>query len=119
MNEKFVLLTDDCSDYTDVQSKDIIRVRGGLKPSSEKIKWYTPQSTMPEYYSKWQEYHRMDLTDGKSANDEVLDDGKYNPGTKYVMYGSLKNETIRGKYWISIQKQKITNKRINTYILCV
>lgn len=95
MNEKFVLLTDDCSDYTDVQSKDIIRVRGGLKPSSEKIKWYTPQSTMPEYYSKWQEYHRMDLTDGKSANDEVLDDGKYNPGTKYVMYGSLKNETIR------------------------
>ena len=55
MNEKFVLLTDDCSDYTDVQSKDIIRVRGGLKPSSEKIKWYTPQSTMPEYYSKWQE----------------------------------------------------------------
>ena len=33
MNEKFVLLTDDCSDYTDVQSKDIIRVRGELKPS--------------------------------------------------------------------------------------
>lgn len=95
MEERFVLLTDDCSNYTNVQAKEIERVRGGLKPSSEKIKWYTPPSLYPEYYSKWQEYDRMDLTDGKSNNDEVLDDGKYNPGTRYVMYSTLKDTTIR------------------------
>lgn len=95
MDEKFVLLTDDCSNYTNVQAKEIERVRGGLKPSCSKIKWYTPPSAFPEYYSKWQEYDRMDLTDGKPNNDEVLDDGKYNPGTRYVMYSSLKDTTIR------------------------
>lgn len=95
MKEQFVMLTDDCSNYTNVQAREIERIRGGLKPHSSQIKWYTPPSTMPEYYSKWQEYHRMDLTDGKASNDEVLDDGKYNPGTRYVMYGSLKDTTIR------------------------
>ena len=38
MDEKFVLLTDDCSNYTNVQAKEIERVRGGLKPSCSKIK---------------------------------------------------------------------------------
>lgn len=95
MDEKFVLLTDECSNYTNVQAKEIERVRGGLKPSCSKIKWYTPPSIFPEYYSKWQEYDRMDLTDGKPNNDEVLDDGRYNPGTRYVMYSTLKDTTIR------------------------
>ena len=94
MGEKFVLLTDDNDTFADVTSDDIIRIRGGLKPSCDKIKWYTPESTLPEYYSKWQEYDRLDLSDGKSNNDEVLDDGKYNPGTKYVIYGSLREETV-------------------------
>ena len=76
MEEKFVLLTDECSNYTNIDSKEIERVRGGLKPSSPNIKWYTPPSIFPEYYSKWQEYDRMDLTDGKSNNDEVLDYGR-------------------------------------------
>ncbi len=95
MDEQFVLLTDECSNYTNVQSKEILRVRGGLKPSCPNIKWYTPPSTFPQYYSKWQEYDRMDLTDGKPNNDEVLDDGKYNPDVKYVMYSSLKPTTVR------------------------
>ena len=94
MENKFVLLTNDCSDYTNMDSKDVETVSGGLKPISSKIKWYTPPSDTPEYYSKWQEYDRMDLTDGKSNNDEVLEDGKYNPGTRYVMYGSLKDTTV-------------------------
>ena len=46
MDEKFVLLTDDCSNYTNVQAKEIERVRGGLKPSCSKIKWYTPPSAL-------------------------------------------------------------------------
>jgi hypothetical protein len=37
----------------------------------------------------------MDLTDGKPNNDEILDDGRYNPGTRYVMYSTLKDTTIR------------------------
>lgn len=94
MGEKFVLLTDDNDTFADVTSDDIVRIRGGLKPSCDKIKWYTPESTLPEYYSKWQEYDRLDLSDGKANNDEVLDDGKYNPGTKYVIYGSLREETV-------------------------
>lgn len=94
MENKFVMLTNDCSDYTNMEARDLERVRGGLKPSSPKIKWYTPPSDLPEYYSKWQEYYRMDLSDGKANNDEVLVDGKYNPGTRYVMYGSLKDTTV-------------------------
>lgn len=96
MQEKYVLLTDDIDITTYVEAKEIRRVRGGLRPScKEKIKWYTPPSKYPEYYSEWQEYDRLDLTDGKSANDEVLDDGKYHPGVKYVVYSSLKESTIK------------------------
>lgn len=95
MEEKFVLLTDDIDISADVDAKKIIRVRGGLKPSCNDIKWYTPPSSFPEYYSKWQEYDRMDLNDGKSSNDEVLDDGKYHPDTKYVVYSTLKSTTVR------------------------
>lgn len=95
MEEKFVLLTDEKDTYANVQAMDIVRVRGGLKPSCDSIKWYTPPSNFSEYYSKWQEYDRLDLNDGKSSNDEVLDDGKYHPGTSYVIYGALKQSTVR------------------------
>ncbi len=126
MEEKFVLLTDECSNYTNIDSKEIERVRGGLKPSSPNIKWYTPPSIFPEYYSKWQEYDRMDLTDGKSNNDEVLDDGRYNPGTRYVMYSSLKNETVRirpskfkeilSNIYVSIKYQNIPDDIVRTVV---
>lgn len=126
MDDKFVLLTDECSNYTNVQSKEIERVRGGLKPSSSKIKWYTPPSVFPEYYSKWQEYDRMDLTDGKANNDEVLDDGRYNPGTRYVMYSTLKDTTIRirpSKYkevlsrvYVSVKNQNIPDDIVRTLV---
>lgn len=95
MEEKFVLLTDEKDTFANVKATDIMRVRGGLKASCDGIKWYTPPSSFPEYYSKWQEYDRLDLNDGKASNDEVLDDGKYHPGTKYVIYGSLKQSTVR------------------------
>lgn len=126
MQEKFVLLTDECSNYTNIDSKEIERVRGGLKPSSPKIKWYTPPSNFPEYYSKWQEYDRMDLTDGKPNNDEVLDDGRYNPGTRYVMYSSLKNETVRirpsifkdvlSNVYVGIKNQNIPDSIVRTVV---
>ena len=126
MEEKFVLLTDECSNYTNIDSKEIERVRGRLKPSSPNIKWYTPPSIFPEYYSKWQEYDRMDLTDGKSNNDEVLDDGRYNPGTRYVMYSSLKNETVRirpskfkeilSNIYVSIKYQNIPDDIVRTVV---
>lgn len=126
MEDKFVLLTDDCSNYTNIESKEIERVRGGLKPSSPNIKWYTPPSSFPEYYSKWQEYDRMDLTDGKSNNDEVLDDGRYNPGTRYVMYSSLKNETVMirpskfkdvlSNVYVSIKYQNIPDDIVRTVV---
>ncbi len=126
MEEKFVLLTDECSNYTNIDSKEIERVRGGLKPSSPNIKWYTPPSIFPEYYSKWQEDDRMDLTDGKSNNDEVLDDGRYNPGTRYVMYSSLKNETVRirpskfkeilSNIYVSIKYQNIPDDIVRTVV---
>ena len=126
MDEKFVLLTDECSNYTNVQAKEIERVRGGLKASSEKIKWYTPPSNFPEYYSKWQEYDRMDLTDGKSNNDEVLDDGRYNPGTRYVMYSTLKDTTVRirpSKYkevlsrvYVSVKNQNVPDDIVRTLV---
>ncbi|MBO5477879.1 MAG: hypothetical protein J6A15_09030 [Clostridia bacterium] len=95
MEETFVLLTDDIDISAYVEAEDIIRVRGGLKPSCDDIKWYTPPSSMPEYYSEWQEYERMDLNDGKSARDEVLDDGRYHPGVKHVVYSKLKDTTVR------------------------
>lgn len=95
MEETFVLLTDDIDISAYVEAEDIVRVRGGLKPSCDDIKWYTPPSHLPEYYSEWQEYDRMDLNDGKSANDEVLDDGKYHPGVKHVVYSKLKDTTVR------------------------
>lgn len=95
MEETFVLLTDDIDISAYVEASDIVRVRGGLKPSCDDIKWYTPPSDSPEYYSEWQEYDRMDLNDGKSARDEVLDDGKYHPGVKHVVYSRLKDTTIR------------------------
>ena len=69
MGEKFVLVTDDNDTFADVTSDDIVRIRGGLKPSCDKIIWYTPESTLPEYYSKWQEYDRLVLSYGKSNND--------------------------------------------------
>ena len=91
----FVLLTDDIDISADVNSNKIVRIRGGMKPSGNDVKWYTAQSELPEYYSKWQEYERLDLYDGKSANDEVLSDGKYHPECKYVVYSSLKDTTVR------------------------
>ncbi len=95
MKEQFVLLSNEIDAFADVVADEIYSVEGGLKPKCNSIKWYTPPSILPEYYSKLQEYYRLDLTDGKSSNDEVLDDGKYNPGTKYVLYGSLKESTVR------------------------
>ena len=95
MKEQFVLLSNEIDAFADVVTDEIYSVEGGLKPKCNNIKWYTPPSILPEYYSKLQEYYRLDLTDGKSSNDEVLDDGKYNPGTKYVLYGSLKESTVR------------------------
>lgn len=112
MEEQFVLLTDDCSNYASVQSKDILRVRGGLKAECEEIKWYTPPSRFPEYYSKWQEYDRLDLTDGKPNNDEVLDDGRYNPDVRYVMYSSIKPTTVRVRP--SQIKDVLSNVYVNT-----
>ena len=35
MREKFVLLTDDNDTFADVTSDDIVRIRGGLKPSCD------------------------------------------------------------------------------------
>ncbi len=95
MEDRFVLLTDDIDISADVESRHIIKVEGGLKPKSKDIKWYTPPSKLSEYYSKWQEYDRMDLSDGNSNNDEVLEDGRYNPGVKYVVYSNLKDQTVR------------------------
>ena len=91
----FVLLTDDIDISADVDSNKVIRIRGGMKPSGNDVKWYTAPSTLPEYYSKWQEYDRLDLHDGKSSNDEVLSDGKYHPENRYVVYSSIKDTTIK------------------------
>jgi len=95
MDEQFVTLTNDCSDYVYVEAKDIKSVSGGMKPNAENIKWYNPPSKYPEYYNEYHEYDRMDLTDGSSNNDEVLSDGKYNPGFRYVMYSRLKPTTLK------------------------
>lgn len=95
MEDKFVLLADEKDTSVDITSDNIVSVSGGLKPNCKDIKWYTPPSKLPEYYSVWQEYDRMDLTDGKSSNDEVLDDGKYHPNKNFVIYGSLKETTVR------------------------
>lgn len=95
MAEQYVTMTNDCSDYVYVDYRDIINVTGGLKPHADAIKWYNPPSRYAEYYNEYHEYDRMDLSDGKANNDEVLDDGRYNPGYRYIIYSSLKPSTIK------------------------
>ena len=95
MAEQYVTMTNDCSDYVYVDYRDIINVTGGLKPHADAIKWYNPPSRYAEYYNEYHEYDRMDLSDGKANNDEVLDDGRYNPGYRYIIYSSLKPSTVK------------------------
>ena len=95
MGEQYITMTNDCSDYVYVDAKDIICVTGGLKPHADAIKWYNPPSKYAEYFNEFHEYDRMDLSDGKANNDEVLDDGKYNPGYRYIIYSRLKNTTVK------------------------
>ena len=95
MGEQYITMTNDCSDYVYVDYRDIINVTGGLKPHADAIKWYNPPSQYAEYYNEYHEYDRMDLSDGKSNNDEVLDDGRYNPGYRYIIYSSLKPTTVK------------------------
>lgn len=95
MGEQYITMTNDCSDYVYVDAKDITNVTGGLKPHADAIKWYNPPSKYAEYYNEYHEYDRMDLSDGKANNDEVLDDGRYNPGYRYIIYSRLKQTTVK------------------------
>lgn len=95
MGEQYITMTNDCSDYVYVDYRDIMNVTGGIKPHADAIKWYNPPSKYPEYYNQYHEYDRMDLSDGKANNDEILDDGRYNPGYRYIIYSSLKPTTVK------------------------